>query len=88
MTSLPATCFPAVGGEPEIDLERRRPQLAWRCDNTFWMQLCAEGPREGPSTSELRQEPTDSLERRPAPQSFHPVPGLDPQPPPLTDCNQ
>ncbi|KAK2840487.1 hypothetical protein Q5P01_014227 [Channa striata] len=30
----------------------QRPQCAWRTDNTFWMQLCAERPHEAPSTTE------------------------------------
>lgn len=60
----------------------------------FGCNYVLRGPARAPiHLRALRQEPADSLERRPAPQSFHPVPGLDPQrrrnplhhPPPPSD---
>ena len=46
----------------------------------FGCNYVLRGPARAPiHLRALRQEPADSLERRPTPQSFHPVPGLDPQ---------
>lgn len=48
----------------------------------FGCNYVLRGPTRAPiHLRALHQEPADSLERRPAPQSFHPVPGLDPQRP-------